>query len=245
VRWPALVLVGLALTGCETTAEKSAQLERAAKRGQASALGTGASPERGLSVTRKSTKVKVSRTTILHDSEGTAAAITLENLSTTPLRNVPIAITVRDAGGSPIYKNDAAGLAPALVSAPLLRAHGSLTWIDDQVQAAGVPASVSATVGEGEPVTGAIPALAVQGAHFSEDQTSGLDVEGSVVNHSRISQRELVVYCSALRGGKIVAAGRALVPLAPAGAPTRFQIYFVGDPRGAQLELSAPATTLR
>jgi hypothetical protein len=244
VRWPALVLVGLALTGCETTAEKSAQLERAAKRAQAGALGAGVSPARGLSITRKSTRIRVGRATILHDSEGTAAAITLDNVSTTPLRNVPIAITVRDAGGSPLYTNDAAGLAPALVSAPLLPAHGSLTWIDDQVQAAGVPASVTATVGEGERVTGAIPALAVQGVHFSEDQTSGLNVEGSVLNRSHIGQRELVVYCSALRGGKIVAAGRALVPLAAAGAATRFQIYFVGDPRGAQLKLSAPASTL-
>jgi len=120
----------------------------------------------------------------------------------------------------------------------LLPAHDVVTWIDDQVQGSGVPASVSAQVGEGAPATGAIPRLSVEGAHLSEAQA-----EGNLVNHSAVVQQELVVDAVARRAGRIVAAGRAVLAQAGAGTTTPFQIFFVGDPSGAQLEVSAPATT--
>ena len=47
----------------------------------------------------------------------------------------------------------------------------------------------------------------------------------------------------ARRAGRIVAAGRAVLPELPAGSRLPFQIFFVGDPHGAQLQVSAPATT--
>jgi hypothetical protein len=59
-----------------------------------------------------------------------------------------------------------------------------------------------------------------------------------------VTQLELVVYAVARRGGRIAAAGRAIVPQAPAGASTPFQVFFIGDPKGAQLSLTAPPTTL-
>jgi hypothetical protein len=41
-----------------------------------------------------------------------------------------------------------------------------------------------------------------------------------------------------------VAAGRAVLPEVPAqGTNVPFQIYFVGDPSGAQIQTSAPAST--
>ena len=243
MRWAALALVALALTGCETTADKSAKLERAAK--QHERHGGGGLAQRGLAISRQSTRLRVSAAAVLHSSEGAAAVVTLRNRSATPLRDVPIEITVRDAHGASIYTNDVPGLATALVSVPLLPAHATTTWIDDQIQpTGGTPASVTAKVGEGLPATGAIPKLSIEGAHLFEDPTSGPSAEGSVVNHSPVSQQELVVYALALRAGRIVAAGRAVLPQAPAGAFTHFQVYFIGDPRGAQLQLGAPATTL-
>jgi hypothetical protein len=182
--------------------------------------------------------VKVIATSVVRGSEGAAAVVTLRNVSSTALRDVPIQITVRNAKGASVYTNDIPGLAPTLGAVALLPAHTVLTWVDDQVQATGVPASVSARVGEGTPLTGTIPALTVQHSHVSEGET-----EGSVVNHSQVGQQELVVYALARRAGKLVAAGRAVIPTASAGATTPFQIFFVGDPSGAQLEVSAPATT--
>jgi hypothetical protein len=244
VRRAALVLVALALTGCETTAEKSAKLERAAKRQQAGPAG-GPLARRGLSISRQSTKVRVIASTVLRSSEGDAVVLTLRNTSAGSLRDVPIEITVRDARGRSVYANDVPGLSAALVSAPLLPAHGTTIWIDDQIVATGTPMSVSAKIGEGSSASGAIPRLSVERAHLAEDATSGPAVEGDLVNHSTINQRELVVDALARRGGQVVAAGRAVLPQAAGqGAPTHFQLYLIGDSSGAHLELSASPTTL-
>jgi hypothetical protein len=241
VRAAALVLVALALSGCETTAEKAAKLEKVAKRHAREAP---PQVQHGLSIARVSTKVKVGPTTILRSSEGAAVVVTLRNTSATPLRNVPVEITVRDAHGASLYANTVPGLAPGLVSAPLLAAHSELRWVDDQVQLSGSPASAVAKVGEAAPFKGAVPRLSVAGTHVVEDPTNGPTAEGTVINASGVSQQELIVYAIATRAGKIVAAGRAIVPEAPAHSSTRFQLFFIGDPRGATVAFSAPATTL-
>jgi hypothetical protein len=244
VRLAALVLAALALTACETNQERSAKLEKAGKQRERAAVARRTLAERVLTITHQSTKVKVTATAVLSSSEGAAAVVSLHNVSNTSLRDVPIQIHVLDSRGASIYTNDTPGLAPALVSAPLLPAHGTLTWVDDQVQASGTPSSVSVKVGEGTPAAGAPPSLDVAGAHQYEDPTSGPTAEGSIVNHSAVSQQELVVYAVARRAGKIVAAGRAVLPSVPAGASTRFQVFFIGDPRGGSLEVNAPASTL-
>ncbi|HEY4897051.1 MAG TPA: hypothetical protein VII01_13275 [Solirubrobacteraceae bacterium] len=237
----ALALVALALTGCETTAEKSARLEAAAKR-----LGrptSGAS--RGLSIAALSTAIKVRSTAVVHSREGTAAIVTLRNDSATALRDIPIEITVRDASGASIYSNNRQGLGRALISVPLIGAHTTLTWVDDQIQATGIPATVAARVGRSPAVHGPTPSIALTGAHMVEDPSTGPGAAGTVVNHSSIGQRELIVYAVARRGSRILAAGRAVIPEAAPSASTPFQLFFIGDPRGGKLSLSVPATTLR
>jgi hypothetical protein len=238
VRLAALVLLSLALAACESNQERSAKLEKADKLHEGEAAKRRALAQRALAITRPSTKVRVTATAIVQDAEGAVAVVMLRNVSSTSLRDVPIQITVRDARGASVYTNDVAGLSPTLASVALIPAHGIQTWIDDQVQATGTPASVSAKVGEGTPVAGQIPQLSVAGAHLSEAQA-----EGNVVNHSAVAQQELVVDAIARRAGRIVAAGRAVLASAPAGASTPFQIFFVGNPSGAQLEVGAPATT--
>lgn len=244
MRWLALALAALALCGCETTAEKSAKLEKAAKQRERAGGNSGALARRGVSVTHESGKVKVLATAVLHSDEGAAAVVTLHNASATTLRDLPIEITVKDARGAAIYTNNVPGLAAALASVPLLPAHATTTWIDDQIQATGIPASVTAKVGEGAAVAGAIPRLTIQAAHLFDDPTSGQGAEGEIVNHSTVDQEDLVVYAVARRRGKIVAAGRAVVPTASAGASTRFQAYFVGNSAGTQLAVSVLPSTL-
>jgi hypothetical protein len=239
VRLAALVLAALALTGCESNEERSAKLAKAAQHREREAELHAQAAQRGLTIAHASTKVKVIGTTVLHDSEGAAAVLTLRNTSSSTLRDVPIHITVKDTAGASTYTNATPGASPSLVSVSLLPAHGALTWIDDQVQSAAAPASVSAEVGEAAPASGAIPQLTVQGAHVSEGSA-----EGTIANHSGVAQQELVIYGVVRRAGAIVAAGRALLAQVPAGASTPFQIFFVGDPHGGALEVSAPATTL-
>jgi hypothetical protein len=79
--------------------------------------------------------------------------------------------------------------------------------------------------------------------HASEEgSTTG--AAGTVRNDSSVTQQNLVVYVLARRGGQIVAAGRAVLPEVGAGAALPFQAFLQGDPSGARLEASAPATTL-
>jgi hypothetical protein len=241
VRWAALAVIAIALCGCETTAETSARLERDAKRHAAS----GAS-RTGVSITHTSTKLKVVQTAMLQGRERAAAVVTVRNSSPEPLRAIPIAVTVKDARGSALYTNSAPGLTPSLVSVPYVRAHAQVTWVDDQVTGAGRAAGVSARVGEGTRAGGRLPALGIREAHLAEDPANGPSEEGTLANESHTAQQELVIYAVARQGQKIVAAGRAVVPEAAAASATPFQIFFVGDPRGAQVQLTAlPSTPAR
>jgi hypothetical protein len=227
-------LLALALAGCESNQERSAALAKHAhhlKPAQA-----------GLSISRRSADVKVLGTTFITGSEGAAAVVVLRNISAHTLRDVPIAITVKGAGSRTLYENNGAGLEAALTSLASLPAHAQETWVDDQVPASSGPATVTALVGEA-PGAGSAPRIEVQGVHASEESGTGAGAAGTVRNRSKVTQRSLVVYGLAVRSGRIVAAGRAVLPEVAAGASVPFQAFLVGAPTGARLEASAPPTT--
>jgi hypothetical protein len=229
-------LVAVTLCGCESTQEHSAELQRRAKHDVLAA--------QSAAVTKESASVKVLQSTVIHSSSQNAVVVTLRNTSTHPLENTPIEVTVRDAHGGIIYRNNASGLEPSLSTVSLLLPGQETIWVDDQVTASGTPASASALVGEGTQASGSIPELSVAGTHASAEAGAEATLSGSVTNHSQTAQQNLVVYAVARRGMKIVAAGRAVLPEVPAvGTNVPFQIYFVGDPSGAQIQTSAPATT--
>lgn len=230
----AIAFAGL-LSGCESTQEKSAQLEKTAHHTRLA--------ERGLPVLKQSADVRVLGAVLVHGSEGAAAVVTLRNDSAHTLRDLPIAITVKNARGSTVFQNNAPGLEAALTSLGSLPAHGVTTWVDDQVPATGSPASVSAIAGEPPIANSPAPRIEVAGVHPGEEN-GGASAAGTVSNRSNAAQQSLVVYVLARRAGRIVAAGRAILPEVSAGASVPFQAFFVGDAKGAKLEASAPPTTL-
>jgi hypothetical protein len=231
-----LVLLALVSSGCETTAEKSAKLEKAAKRIAPVA-------QQGLSIAHESSIVKVLSATLVRGTEGTAAVLTLHNSSAQAIRDVPISISLKDAHGATVYTNATPGLAKTLTSLALLPARGDGVWIDDQIP--GTSAKRLATkIGEGTAVNGAVPRLTVREAQLAEDPSGAATVEGTIDNPSRTGQSELVVYALARKDGRIVAAGRAVLASLAPGASAPFQAFFVGTPAGAQLQLSAPPTAL-
>jgi hypothetical protein len=126
----------------------------------------------------------------------------------------------------------------------LLKPGVRTVWVDDQVQTTGTASAASARVGDAPAVSGEVPLLSVQGVHSFEDPSNGMGEEGTVSNRSRVSQQQLVVYVVARRAGRVVAAGRAVLPEAKAGASTPFQVFLIGSTAGAKLEVSAPPTTL-
>jgi hypothetical protein len=224
------------LCGCESTQERSTQLARQAKHELLAS--------HGASVTKESPSVRVLQSTVIHSGSATAVVVALRNTSTHTLENAPIEVTVRDAHGSVLYQNNASGLEPSLTTVSLLLPGQETIWVDDQVTASGSPASASALAGEGTQASGGIPQLSISGTHQSAEAGAEATLSGNVANHSQTAQQSLVVYAVARRGVKIVAAGRAVLPEVPAAATNvAFQIYFVGDPSGAQIQTSVPATT--
>lgn len=222
------------LSGCQTTAEHSAELEKSAKH-ERLAL-------QGVSVSREDRSVRVLGSTVVHSSAGTAVVVRLRNTSKHALVNAPIEITVRDAKAGVLFQNNQPGADPALARVSLLEAGRETVWVDDQVQAAGAPVSASAVVGRGAPASGSVPRMSVSGTKASgEGEEAG--ATGTVTNGSKVAQAHLVVYAVARRGRRIVAAGRAVLPEVAPGASVPFQAYFVGDPSGAKIEASAPPTT--
>jgi predicted small secreted protein len=232
----ALVLGAVSLAGCETTAEKSAKLEKAAKKIAPAA-------QQGLSIAHESSIVKVHSATLVRGSEGTAAVLTLHNSSAQAIRDVPISLSLRDATGATVYTNGTPGLAKTLTSLALLPAHGDGVWIDDQIPGTSAK-SLTTKVGEGTPVSGSLPRLAIREAQLAKDASGAATAEGTIANPSHTAQSEVVVYALARKGSHVVAAGRAVLASLAPGASAPFEVFFIGTPTGAPLELSAPPTTL-
>jgi hypothetical protein len=102
---------------------------------------------------------------------------------------------------------------------------------------------VSAITGISPPASGPVPQVEVADVHPSEESGSAT-AAGTVRNSSNVAQQSLVVYVVARRAGRIVAAGRAILPEVAPGAAIPFQAFLVGAPHGALLQADAPATTL-
>jgi hypothetical protein len=229
VRLAALVLAAsaLALTGCESTQEKSAKLQRAAERQPGHAQ---VAPAKSLSIAHASSDVKVVSATVIHGSEGNAAAVVLKNETAKTLVGVPIAIAVKSAAGATVYTNSTSGLAHTLVAVPSLAPHGQVAWVDDQVEASGTPASVSAEVGEAPASSGTLPNIAVRGARLVREPT-GESAEGTVVNGSGVAQSDHARRSrgrgrsrdrARTRGGRLARVS-AVLPRRPCGRSSQLQ----------------------
>jgi len=228
----ALVPLAAFTAGCQSTQSKSAELE--AQAGEVT-------QQKGLKIAKRSRDVKATHATLLSDRNGTAAVVELKNTTKKTLVQVPVAIDVLDRGKK-TFSNDAPGLDPALVGVSVLRPGESLAWVNDQVL---VPGSKL------EPTVGAttkrppkeLPKIDVGPPKLGGDPTSGIAIEGTVANRSQILQRKLVIYAVARKDGRVVAAGRGQVERLKPGKSSSYQIFFIGNPEGATVELAAPPTT--
>jgi hypothetical protein len=224
------------LAGCQSTQDRSAEIKRKGLKKLAN--------QHGLVVSRQTPDVRILSTVTLHDSNGSAVVVRMRNLAPRPLVQPPIAVDVEDAAGKSIYRNDTPGLETSLVQAALLPARGELWWVDDQVQPSGTPARAKALVGNARQATGPVPRVDLREVHIFIDPVSGVGVKGQAFNRSRIEQPRLVIYCVARKHGRVVAAGRSIIERLRVDKPSRFTVFFIGDPRGAALTLAAPPTAL-
>lgn len=231
----AVVALAPLAAGCESTREKAAKVAQE---------GSDAFEQQGLEVTEAAKDVEVGETAVVSDENGTAVVVELTARGSRPLTAVPVAITVTDKAGEPVFKNDVAGLQQSLVEASVLEPGKPLLWVNDQVLATGTPAEVEAVPGKGKPVTEDVPQLEVGEPELREDPEAGVAAVGEVRNTSDVDQPELTLFGVATKGGEVVAAGRGAIPVVKAGGKARYQVLFIGDPRGAKVTIAAPPTTL-
>jgi hypothetical protein len=236
-------LATFGLTGClgvETTPEKSARAEaKAAKELERQQV--------GLKIGKPNAAIKVEGSSVVQDRNGVAAVVRIKN--TGPVQaTVPIAITVDDAKGKKLYANDIPGLDPSLTSVAVVDAGQTVDWVNNQILVAGKAAKVAAVVGAARGKAAApLPKITISGVVHDEDE-DGFYAQGTIANESGVPQKRLVVTCVARRGDRVIAAGRAVVekldPAKTLKKPTKFTVFFIGDPKNAELRCSAPPTVL-
>ncbi len=231
-----VVPVALLVAGCQSTQDKSAELE---------AKGGTAFKEKGLDVRVASKDVKVLSKTLLSDENGAAVVVDLQNKTDRALVRIPVAIDVTD-GSKSVFKNDDPGLEPSLVGVSVLGKGDSIAWVHDQVLATGKVSAVKVRAGRDEGgAPDRLPEIEVGPAKLVTDPTSGIAAEGKIKNRSDLLQRKLVIFGVARKGKKVVAAGRSQVEKLRPGKTATYQIFFIGNPRGARIELAAPPTALK
>lgn len=226
------VLAAAGLTACQSTQSKSAALEE-----QGSKL---LLDDTGLTVEKKSTDVKVVSTTLLTDANGSAAVVTVRNDSGKDLTNVPISIDVLDAKGKSVYKNNIPGIEQALAAIPYVPAGETVDWVHDQVLTTGKPKTLKAKVGASTAsFSGELPDIEVSEPKLIGDPVSGLEATGDVVNKTGAEQGRVLLYAVARWGNEVVAAGRGAIDHLKAGTrPLHYDIFFIGDPKGADVTVT-------
>jgi hypothetical protein len=240
----ALVVVGCgALTvtasACESTESESAKIGR---EGSAAVAATST-----LKLGGANRSVRVSDVTLLSGGGRKAVAVKLTSTSPRAQTEVPVLVNVTGAGGKVVYSNATGGAEPLLQRVTLLRAQTSTWWVDDEVLTTGTASAAKVRVGTGKAPRGSArsAALSAKAVHVAE-QAGSSTVSGLLVNGTGKAQSAVPVFAVASRGGKVVAAGRAVVASVPAGASaTSFDLPLVGDATGATIELTAlPASAV-
>src|SRR5262249_37936795 len=159
------------LVGCESTADLAKKI---AKNGKV------AFEQRGLSVARLDRQIRVVRTAVISDANGTAVVVELRNRGQRAIAHAPITINVSNRQGKSVFRNNVPGLEQDLNHVPLLLPGQVFDWVNDQVLPNGTPALVAARVGTGSTAPSSLPKIQVSGVTLTDDPVSGYAASGHV-----------------------------------------------------------------
>ena len=129
-----------------------------------------------------------------------------------------------------MFKNDAPGLEPSLVSAPL--SAGEVEFDRGSTTRSTPTGARPVGPGEGRQRARAaapanLPKLHAHGpTTLKNDPVSGMEAAGAVTNRSKVEQKALIVYCVARKGSRVVAAGRRGDPAPQARSEARLPRLF-------------------
>jgi hypothetical protein len=234
-------VLGVSVSACESTEQESAKLNH---EGQQLLAGQDA-----LELGAVNHSVKVSDVTLLSSSGRSAVAVRLTGTSTRPQVDVPLQVGVTSSSGKSLYSNATGGLEASLQRIGLLRAGQPEWWVDDQVllppgtSTSSSKVKVQAGTGSAPHPGAALGSLHSTAVHLTQE--AGLStVSGEIVGHFANAHSKVPVFVVAVQGGKVVAAGRAVVsPPSGQGENVPFQAVLVGNPAGAPLQLSVVPTS--
>lgn len=180
---------------------------------------------------------------VLSDPNATVVVVSVTNKDTKRTAVwVPISVKLTDAAGKVVASNIAGGNDETLTHFPSLPPDSTAYYVDDQFPAGlGATGATVKLGGQLQQLSQALPSITVSGVKVS-DQAGLMQFTGTVTNTSKVTQPVLIVQAIARKGNTIVAAGTSVVrDLAP-GAKASFLGFFIGSPKGAKVEVVAPAT---
>jgi hypothetical protein len=229
--------LAVAVAGCQSTQATSRQRQ---------AEGVKVGQTKNITVNKVNDQIKVEDTTILSDQNGTAVVVTLKNESNQTFVDVPIQLKVQNAKGQTIFRNNIAGTQQSLVSLAVLEPHQTFDWVHDQILLApGQAKKVQVTVGQSsQQAPPELPEIELGRPKTETDPVSGVEARGTIENKSDILQEDLTVYGVARQGGRIVAAGRSGFRKLPAGKKLFYDVFFIGNPQGADVQVAVEPNNL-
>lgn len=232
----ACALVAVAVSGCDTTQDAAARIKVRSERTLASRKPT--------KVRKQAKDVKVKRATLLESNDGTALAVTLRNLGSEPVNDLPLLVGVRTAAGDKQYLNDGKDVPYFKTHSPAIAAGESAIWVYTNKHE--VPGAAAAFAEIGAPPTPPVTtASSVPQVDVADPEPAPGDpgkVRVNVSNDIGFVQYELEVFAWAMRGDRLVAAGAASAGDLEPGETEPVTVKLIGDPKGAQLHVSAPPT---
>ncbi|MBJ7472336.1 MAG: hypothetical protein JHD16_13600 [Solirubrobacteraceae bacterium] len=226
----------LALPGCTTTQERSAKMAENSE--------TAAEAKR-FNVGKTNPDVTAKDVTWIEGEGVGAVVVRVVNSSGSAQASVPIGLDLYTADKTSLYTNRIDGLEPALNMLPLAPP-GESWWVHNQLPA-DKPARERVRIGTSKVAPPKdIPRIDASEVTLGDD--GGIPTgRGKITNRSEVEQQRITVFAVALKGDRIVAAGRSVVErlqAASAKKPEKFAIYFNGDPRGADIRVFVPPSTL-
>ena len=231
------VAVGLAVSGCQTTQDKSAAI--AAKAAKAEAPGA-------IALGRPDAGVRVRSQTLVRGKDRSAIVVEVQNRGRRTLRGVPIGVTTVAPGQRPLT-NAMEGNDPLLLRVPELAPGAKVAWVNADLPA--LPAAGTARVKVGRAQSRARrpgPRLRVISvARTGDDGHGGIALAGAVRNLGTRTLHDVPVYIVARRAGKPVAAATGRIAELKPGARAPFEAVLAGDGRSGDLTAVAlpPSST--
>jgi hypothetical protein len=226
----------VALTGCDTTQDKAARLKIRSARTLASRHVT--------RVGEPAHAVKVLSAALLAGKDESAIAVELRNDGDEPVNDLPLLVGVEGRDGKREYLNADRDVAYFKAHTAGLGPGEDGVWVYTSRHELDPSATAFAEVGDG-PVPPLPAAASLPEVDLGAPSHSGSDpgrVEVEVSNELGFPQYDLTVFAWATRDGRLVAAGRASAGDLEAGEVEPVTLKLIGDPKDAELHISAPPT---